>query len=160
MYTFSKKLKTTALILIILGLVGIVYGFLSTPKTIEEVEKIVAESHHEGHNTEAKEIAHAVAKPSEETKAEIVVKDSTATAIDTLKEASPAVSKLTSTKEEKVDEAKEHKEHLQHVFHQLQNKPWSALYVACIFFMLISLGALAFYAIQQVAQAGWSPVLF
>jgi hypothetical protein len=26
--------------------------------------------------------------------------------------------------------------------------------------MLISLGALAFYAIQQVAQAGWSPVLF
>jgi hypothetical protein len=26
--------------------------------------------------------------------------------------------------------------------------------------MLISMGALAFYAIQQVAQAGWSPVLF
>jgi hypothetical protein len=32
------------------------------------------------------------------------------------------------------------------------------LYVACIFFMLISMGVLAFYAIQQVAQAGWSPV--
>ena len=28
------------------------------------------------------------------------------------------------------------------------------------FFMLISLGVLAFYAIQQVAQAGWSPLLF
>jgi len=54
----------------------------------------------------------------------------------------------------------EHIEHLEHVLHQLQNKPWSALYVACIFFMLISLGVLAFYAIQQVAQAGWSPVLF
>jgi tryptophan-rich sensory protein len=26
--------------------------------------------------------------------------------------------------------------------------------------MLVSLGVLAFYAIQQVAQAGWSPVLF
>jgi hypothetical protein len=35
-----------------------------------------------------------------------------------------------------------------------------SIYVACIFFMLISLGVLAFYAIQQVAQAGWSPVLF
>jgi hypothetical protein len=44
--------------------------------------------------------------------------------------------------------------HLNHVLHQLQNKPWSALYVACIFFMLISLGVLVFYAIQQVAQAG------
>ena len=54
----------------------------------------------------------------------------------------------------------EHKEHAEHVLHQLQNKPWSALYVACIFFMLVSLGVLAFYAIQQVAQSGWSPVLF
>jgi hypothetical protein len=40
--------------------------------------------------------------------------------------------------------AAEHKEHLNHVLHQLQNKPWSALYVACIFFMLISLGVLVF----------------
>jgi len=62
--------------------------------------------------------------------------------------------------EEKVSAETEHKEHLEHVLSQLQNKPWAALYVACIFFMLISLGVLAFYAIQQVAQAGWSPVLF
>jgi len=62
--------------------------------------------------------------------------------------------------EEKVSAEKEHNEHLEHVLSQLQNKPWAALYVACIFFMLISLGVLAFYAIQQVAQAGWSPVLF
>ncbi|HMI06434.1 MAG TPA: hypothetical protein VK528_02720, partial [Flavobacterium sp.] len=54
----------------------------------------------------------------------------------------------------------EHQKHLEHVLHQLQNKPWAALYVACIFFMLISLGVLAFYAINVVAQAGWSPVLF
>jgi hypothetical protein len=62
--------------------------------------------------------------------------------------------------EEKAHAETEHKEHLEHVLHQLQNKPWAALYVACIFFMLVSLGVLAFYAIQQVAQAGWSPVLF
>ncbi|BCY28134.1 quinol:cytochrome C oxidoreductase [Flavobacterium okayamense] len=53
-----------------------------------------------------------------------------------------------------------HKEHVEHVLHQLQNKPWSAFYVACIFFMLISVGVLAFYAIQYAAQAGWSPILF
>jgi len=34
MYTFSKKLKTSALILMALGFVGIVYGFLAAPKTV------------------------------------------------------------------------------------------------------------------------------
>jgi len=55
---------------------------------------------------------------------------------------------------------KEHQKHLEHVKHQLQNKPWAAVYVAGLFFMLISLGVLAFYAIQNAAQAGWSPILF
>lgn len=51
-------------------------------------------------------------------------------------------------------------EHLEHTLHQLQNRPWSALYIACFFFFMIALGALAFYAINFAAQAGWSPVLF
>ena len=50
--------------------------------------------------------------------------------------------------------------HYEHVLHQLQNRPWSALYVASFFFFMIALGTLAFYAIQYAAQAGWSPVLF
>ncbi|MCU0336741.1 MAG: quinol:cytochrome C oxidoreductase [Sediminibacterium sp.] len=54
----------------------------------------------------------------------------------------------------------EHKEHVEHVLHQLQNKPWAAFYVACIFFLLLSVGVMAFYAIQYAAQAGWSPILF
>ena len=123
MYTFSSKLKTFSLILILLGALGIGYGFLTAPKNIQEVETMLsAESHHEG-GSNAHE-AHAVAGENDAVAAE------------------------------------KHKEHLEHVLHQLQNKPWAALYVACIFFMLISLGVLAFYAIQQVAQAGWSPLLF
>lgn len=50
--------------------------------------------------------------------------------------------------------------HLEHQLHQLQNRPWAAVYVAAIFFALLSLGVLAFYAIQHAAQAGWSPLLF
>jgi hypothetical protein len=46
------------------------------------------------------------------------------------------------------------------LLHQLQNKPWAALYVAAFFFMMIALGTLAFYAINRAAQAGWSPALF
>nr|WP_299383283.1 quinol:cytochrome C oxidoreductase [Allomuricauda sp.] len=47
-----------------------------------------------------------------------------------------------------------------HLLHQLQNRPWAALYVAAFFFFMIALGVLAFYAVQRAAQAGWSPMLF
>ena len=50
--------------------------------------------------------------------------------------------------------------HAKHVFHQMQNRPWSALYVSLLFFLGISLLIMAFYAAQRVAHAGWSVVLF
>ena len=46
MYTFSSKLKTFSFLLMALGAVGIVVGFLNAPKTIEDVEKLLADSHH------------------------------------------------------------------------------------------------------------------
>lgn len=58
------------------------------------------------------------------------------------------------------EEAHDDEAHYEHVLHQLQNRPWSALYIASFFFFMIALGTLAFYAIQHAAQAGWSPVLF
>ncbi len=121
MYTFSSKLKTFSLVLMLLGLVGIGIGFMSAPKTIEEVETILSESHAHGHHDHA--VAHADHADAKHSDAE-------------------------------------HKEHLEHVLHQLQNKPWAAFYVACIFFLLLSVGVMAFYAIQYAAQAGWSPILF
>ena len=190
MYTFSKNLKNIAFALMILGLVGIVYGFYSAPKTIEEVEKIVAESHHDGEhhaNTDAKHDTHATTeKASTESSHDTVSnkenkldeKDSLHVAAvanghaiteDTISNKEESNLDLAAihaeenkeiVKEAKLDTEKEHHDHLEHVLHQLQNKPWAALYVACIFFLLISMGVLAFYAIQQVAQAGWSPVLF
>ncbi|MEX0273883.1 MAG: quinol:cytochrome C oxidoreductase, partial [Flavobacteriaceae bacterium] len=58
------------------------------------------------------------------------------------------------------EEAHHDAAHYEHVLHQLQNKPWAALYVAAFFFFMIALGTLAFYAVQRAAQAGWSPLLF
>ena len=49
-----------------------------------------------------------------------------------------------------------HDAHAEHAHHQQQNRPWSALYVAAIFFLGLGLGQLFFLGIQYVAQAGWS----
>ncbi|HLW10727.1 MAG TPA: hypothetical protein VKX35_10025 [Fermentimonas sp.] len=102
----------------ILGLVGIGYGFLTVPQDTKQVEQLLADDHHghESHATDAQ------------------VHDSA--------------------------EAEAHEKHLEHVLHQLQNKPWAAVYVGCIFFMLIAVGVFTFNQIQYAASAGWSPVLF
>ena len=134
MYTFSNKLKTFSLVLMAVGLLGIGYGFYSAPKDIHEVENLLAAESHGGHGA----VHHEEAKTEEGAHS----------------------SEAKHAHGEEAKEAAEHNEHLNHVLHQLQNKPWAALYVACIFFMLVAMGVLAFYAIQQVAQAGWSPVLF
>ncbi|NGY36293.1 quinol:cytochrome C oxidoreductase [Flavobacterium sp. XN-5] len=139
MYTFSNKLKTFSFILMAVGLLGIGYGFLNAPKDIQEVEHLLAAESHGGHGEATHgEATHGESKSSEDAH----------------------VGAAEHTTAHDVKEAAEHQEHLNHVLHQLQNKPWAALYVACIFFLLLSMGVLAFYAIQQVAQAGWSPVLF
>ncbi|REH55996.1 quinol:cytochrome c oxidoreductase quinone-binding subunit 2 [Tenacibaculum gallaicum] len=49
--------------------------------------------------------------------------------------------------------------HAEHALHQMQNRPWSALYVALLFSLGITLLVLAFYGSQIAAQAGWSVVL-
>ncbi|TDE54799.1 quinol:cytochrome C oxidoreductase [Flavobacterium sp. GT3P67] len=175
MYTFSSKLKTFSFILMAVGLLGIGYGFLTAPKDIQEVEKLLAAESHGGHG-EAKHEATAAAEPSHEAVAahseateekkteeshEAVAPTDDTTKVADATHAEPVHAEAAVKKEgHDVSEEAEHKEHLNHVLHQLQNKPWSALYVACIFFMFVSLGVLVFYAIQQVAQAGWSPVLF
>ena len=124
MFTLTNKIKTFSIALIVLGLLGIAYGFYSAPSTIEEAKEIVASSHHDdGHS---------------------------------------------SSYDNHSEEAKGHDDHGdghemshdEHVFHQLANRPWAAVYVAAFFFFMISLGTLAFYAIQRAAQAGWSPLLF
>ena len=172
MYTFSSKLKTFSFILMALGLLGIGYGFLSAPKDIQQVEAILAADAHGSHHkataaADETPIATPVVHETTEVESSVKVTDTASGTHDSIQ---TEVSNTTvpvaiethtaNSGEHKVDAEAEHKEHLEHVLHQLQNKPWAALYVACIFFMLISLGVLAFYAIQQVAQAGWSPVLF
>lgn len=112
MYQFPNTLRNFAFMLIFIGAIGVIYGFLSVP-SIEEVKASLQ----------------------------------------------PVVTEITHQSADKITPVT-NDEHALHVLHQLQNRPWAALYVAIFFFMMISLGVLAFYAIQHAAQAGWSVVLF
>jgi len=123
MYTFSGKLKTFSIALMILGALGMGYGFLSAPKTTEEVKEIL--QHEEGTHGDSHETAGTHEGANSETHS-----------------------------------AAEEQSHLEHVLHQMQNRPWSAFFIAAFFAFYITLCVLAFYAIQWAAQAGWSIVLF
>jgi hypothetical protein len=118
MYTMSSKLKLFSLVLIIVGAMGLIYGFIDAPSSVEDVKEML-------HAEDAAHLGESVAMESSV-----------------------------------VGEAAHGDEHAEHLFHQLQNKPWAAIYVPALFIFLISLGVFVFYALQNAAQAGWSPVLF
>ena len=143
MYTFPNKLRNLAIAFMVIGFLGLAYGFIKAPKTIEEAKAMVASSHGEGHG-ESHDETTTTNHGEEDTHA-----------VSESHETSEVDDHASSSHQETHDSS-----HDEHLFHQLSNKPWAAFYVAAFFFFMISLGVLAFYAIQRAAQAGWSPVLY
>ncbi|WNW01457.1 quinol:cytochrome C oxidoreductase [Tenacibaculum sp. HL-MS23] len=187
MYKFSGKLKMLAIILMAVGLIGTVYSFYSAPKTLEEAKEILANQHGAHHGDHATADSHKAtthvenAKEEAQTTTEIHeeenhVSDSIAVHTESAEVAHVADSTNAEHKEEvkeqhadavvkHTDATQAHgenheDEHAEHAFHQMQNRPWAAFFVALMFFLGVTLLVLAFYAIQRVAQAGWSIVLF
>lgn len=136
MYQFSGKLKKLALALMALGIIGIAIGFISSPSSIDEVKKEL----HNAHNAHGSHDAH--------------------TAVVTNHGEEAHHEKSSHSSDETHVEESAHDTHAEHLYHQQKNRPWSAIYVALFFFVGITLLVLAFNAIQRVAQAGWSIVLF
>lgn len=136
MYQFSQRLKITTYILMALGLLGLAYGFLSAPSTVEDAKAIIAAHDSDGHSSEHSDASHTATE-------------------DAYAEDSHATGHETAAHAEDHDAT-----HDQHLLDQMRNRPWSAFYVSALFSFLIALGVLAFYAINRAAQAGWSPLLF
>ncbi|WP_299098655.1 quinol:cytochrome C oxidoreductase [uncultured Winogradskyella sp.] len=138
-YKISNRLKIGAIVLIVLGVLGVGYGFMDASSVTKEniTEFLANEDHHGAHATEGHGKAHEDVATHHE--------------LDTHGEEAHGAAHAEE------DHSMSHEEH---VLHQIHNRPWSALYVAAFFFFMIALGVLAFYAIQYAAQAGWSPVLF
>jgi hypothetical protein len=134
MYQFSGKIKVFSLALILVGVLGIGWGFYSAPGSLEETKEMMAAhgDHGDGHG----DAAHADGGHDSH---------------------STTGTHATEGHDAHGDHGDAHAEH---VMHQLQNRPWASVYVALLFFLGISLLVLAFYAAQRVAQAGWSIVLF
>ena len=132
MYVITRNIKILSFSLVILGLLGIGYGFYNAPKNIEQSKEIMANKHHDSHGHDS----HSSDSHGHDSHS------------------------LDSHSHDSHSEGSHQMSHDEHVFHQLANRPWAALYVAAFFFFMISLGTLAFYAIQRASQAGWSPVLF
>ena len=152
MYTFSKRLKIVSILLFVVGAVGWGTSYVASHRlNIEDVKILLAEenSHHEGgaasHSESTTEISHHDVKADNEEHITMIH--------------SKHVSEAHA---EDAHVSNDHgaDPHAEHVLHQMHNRPYAALYVAAFFFFMISLGVLAFYAIQYAAQAGWSPVLF
>ena len=146
-YKISNRLKMTSIILMIVGLIGVGYGFATSHHSLEDVKEMIAAQeagHGGGHEAETK--AHVVAGVEDHSD-----NSHKANAHDALADTHEG-----SSHADAVDHDEEHAEHVQH---RLANRPWAALYVAAFFFFMIALGVLAFYAVQYAAQAGWSPLL-
>ena len=152
MYTFSKRLKIVSILLFVVGAVGWGTSYVASHRlNLEDVKILLAEenSHHEGgaasHSESTTEISHHDVKTDNEEHITMIHS----------KHVSEAHAEDAHVSNDHGADS-----HAEHVLHQMHNRPYAALYVAAFFFFMISLGVLAFYAIQYAAQAGWSPVLF
>jgi len=145
-YKISSRLRLTAIILMVVGAIGVGYSFITASNTtLNDVKEMIAhdDAHGGGHgDTVEHEIDHHAGNQQHADAAH------GGKAHDT-----------TDLGEHDADSAHSPDAHAEHVMHAMHNRPWSAFYVAAFFFMMIALGVLAFYALQYVSQSGWSPLL-
>jgi hypothetical protein len=155
MFEFSSKTKQLAIALTVVGAILWIVGFAMNGSSSHEADHghdaHATEQHAEAtHDTHADHDAHAEA--GHDAHGEEVHTDAThddqdhAVHDDYPGEAHAAM----------IESALTHDKHAEHEAHQIANRPWSALYVAAIFFLGLGLGQLFFLGIQYVAQAGWS----
>jgi len=143
MYEFSGRLKVTALVLMVIGALGIGFGFFDgASKTMEDAKEVIA--HHEA--VAAEKAAEAELKPQYGRKSQAKAVEKHAESHDT------------HGHDDHADAHAEDK-HVAHVLHQLHNRPWAAVLVAMFYLFMIALSIFAFYTIQIAASAGWSVVL-
>lgn len=165
MFEFSSKLKITAIVLVLLGVVSVGLSFLGGSEhqgngTHGEGHGAHAAAQEEGHTDAAQqedshgaqghgEGAHNEAGHTEGQHAEAEL------------EAPSSYHKTGARANPENDPVAVHRGEgaPAQTHHQAQNEPWANLLVNSFFFLAISAGALFFLAVQYAAQAGWTVVI-
>ena len=135
MYTFTNKLRNFSIILMVVGFFGLTYGFLTSPKTVEEATAMVDAPHHgdgHGHND-----VHSKTTNNDDA--------------DSMK-SYPLLEEVHRTMVEITT--------VNICFTNYKINHGRPLCFGIFFFMMIALGTLAFYAINRAAQAGGHLSLF
>ena len=144
MFEFSSKTKQLAIALTVVGAILWIVGFAMNGSSSHE-----ADHGHDAHATEQHvEATHDThAEADHDAHGEVAHEAH----VDASHDDYPGEAHAAM-----IESAMTHDAHAEHEAHQIANRPWSALYVAAIFFLGLGLGQLFFLGIQYVAQAGWS----
>lgn len=143
MFQLSGKLKLFSIILVVLGIIGVVYSFISVPSSPDEIKEIVMAN-------ESKILADK-GQP-----------------VDLLIEKNKFIDDLHLNQPAFTDRAIKSFDvnflptdtYLEKAERQIKTRPWAGTFTAAFFFFMIALGALVFHAIQYASRAGWSPLLY
>ena len=131
-YKFSKQIKMFSIILIIIGAIGIAFGFYSAPSNVEEAKEIVANMSHDdhggGHGGGHSDDGHGGGHSDD-----------------------GHGGGHSDDGHGGGHSASGHEyDHDKHVFHQFHNKPLAAVYVPAFFFLMIP------FRLQCLNGSGWS----
>ena len=150
MFEFSSKTKQLAIALTVVGAILWIVGFAMNGSSSHE-----ADHGHDAHATEqhveATHDTHADHDTHAEADHDAHGEEAHEAHVDASHDDYPGEAHAAM-----IESAMTHDAHAEHEAHQIANRPWSALYVAAIFFLGLGLGQLFFLGIQYVAQAGWS----
>ena len=153
MYQFSGRLKTFSIALILFGVIGLAFSFYNGSQlSLEDAKHAIEAASHGAHSGHGEVAAPHHEEANHHESAEKTDKEAHAAMIESV--SNTEAHNATDGHGSSHDDA-----HAEHVLHQLQNRPWSAFYVALFFSLGLTLLVLTFYAIQRVAQVGWSVVI-
>ena len=144
MYTVTKNTKLTSLVLMLIGVVALSYGFIQGA----------------GHHTD-EEVTHQVQAFAHDLQLHMVHHSVEEAHFTPLFHKIEEEFHLHFTNDEMTEAHDvEHVIHSTiHALHAKGQRPWSSLLVAAIFFLGASLLSVFFLALQYVAEVGWSAIL-
>jgi len=160
MYTVTKNTKLISLVLMLVGVIALGYGFMkgaahhTDEEVVHKIEAFAHDLHLDGaHHVDAHDTHTGVSQGGHGAAEEAHY--------------APLFHKIEEEfhlhfSQEEMLEAHdlEHVVHsTTHALHAKGQRPWSSLLVACIFFLGASLLSIFFLALQYVAEVGWSVVL-